>query len=254
MDKLPKKICFVVAVGITLKFLLISELRFFKNKGYDVFVVCSPGNWLQDIKKEGFRAKEIIIQRRAFTPISDLISLARLFFYFKKEKFDVVLTFTPKPGLLGQLAAKMAGVPIIINTIFGFYFHENTPSLKRAFFVSIERLAAKCSDSIFFRNKEDFETANKERIIKPGQGEYIGDGVDIVKFNRARFSEEFIQEKKKGLGIGLENPVIGIVARLVKEKGYGELFAAFKNILAQFPNAVLLVIGMADAQKGDSID
>jgi len=40
---------------------------------------------------------------------------------FKKEKFNAVFTFTPKPGLLGQIAAKMAGTPIICNTIFGFY-------------------------------------------------------------------------------------------------------------------------------------
>lgn len=262
-----KKICFVVAADITLKFLLLSELTFFKNKGYNVFVVCSPGKWLPDIKKEGFEVKEITIKRKAFTPIFDLVSLFQLFFYFKKEKFDLVLTFTPKPGLLGQVAAKMAGVPVIINTIFGYYFHENTPPLKRTFFIFIEHLAAQCSTFIFFRNQEDFETAKKEHIIKPGAAEYIGDGIDIEKFNPARFSPEFIQDKKsrllrnrgssmesgQNLGISLKSPVIGIVARLVREKGYMELFEAFKKVLQIFPDALLLVVGPADLQKKDSI-
>ncbi|OGZ72278.1 MAG: hypothetical protein A2908_04020 [Candidatus Staskawiczbacteria bacterium RIFCSPLOWO2_01_FULL_38_12b] len=247
-------ICFVVAVDMTLKFILLLELRFFKNKGYEVFVVCSPGKWLESIKQEGVEVKEITIRRDIFSPISDLVSLVKLFFYFKKEKFDVVLTFTPKPGLLGQLAAKMAGVPIIINTIFGYYFHENTPQVKKSIFIFIEKIAASCSDFIFFRNKEDFETARRENIIKPGQARYIGDGIDIAKFNPTRFSEEFINGKKKTLGINFEVPVIGIVARLVKEKGYVELFEAFKNVLIQLPDALLLVVGPADAQKKDSIN
>ncbi|OGZ73385.1 MAG: hypothetical protein A2908_03325 [Candidatus Staskawiczbacteria bacterium RIFCSPLOWO2_01_FULL_38_12b] len=248
------KICFVVAVDMTLKFILLSEVRFFKSKGYLVSVVCSSGKWLQDIKKEGIEAKEITIKRKIFTPISDLISLFQLFFYFKKEQFDIVLTFTPKPGLLGQLAARMAGTPVIINTIFGYYFHEHTPYLKRKFFIFIERVAARCSSFIFFRNKEDFETAKKERIIKDSIAEYIGDGIDITKFNSTRFSKEFLQEKKKSLGIKQGVSVIGIVARLVKEKGYVELFEAFKNVLVQFPQTILLVVGPADLQKKDSIN
>ncbi len=248
------KICFVVAVDITLKFLLLSQLKFFKDKGYKVFAVCSPGKWIKDIEKEGIEIKKITIKRKAFSPISDLISLFQLFFYFKKEKFDIVFTFTPKPGLLGCLAAKMAETPVILNTIFGFYFHERTPYLKRKFFILIERLAARCSDFIFFRNKEDFETAKKEKIIKDAISEYIGDGIDIVKFDNARFSQEFIKEKKKKIGISLGIPVIGIVARLVKEKGYIELFEAHKKVIEKFPDALLLVVGPDDVQKKDSIN
>lgn len=254
----------MVAADITLKFLLISELKFFKSQGYDVFVVCSPGKWLKDIKQE-VTVKEISINRKIFTPIFDLISLVRLFFYFKKEKFDIVLTFTPKPGLLGQLAAKMAGfatpnlsakagVPIIINTIFGYYFHENTPFLKRKFFILIEKISAQCSSFIFFRNQEDFQTAKKEHIIKEGLAEYIGDGINLEKFSPTRFSPDSVLQLKKILAIAEGAPVIGIVARLVREKGYIELFEAFKNALVQFPNALLLVVGPADLQKKDSIN
>jgi len=254
MENYKKKICFVVAADMTLKFILLSELRFFKNENYAVFVVCSPGKWLENIKKEGVQVKEITIKRKAFTPISDLISLFKLLFYFKKEKFDIVLTFTPKPGLLGQLAAKMAGVPVIINTIFGYYFHEGTPFIKRTFFIFIERIAALCSDFVFFRNREDFKTAKKENIIKKGKLEYIGDGIDIAKFNSARFSKEFIQKNKKSLVIYKGTTVIGIVARLVKEKGYIELFEAYKKVIEKFPNTVLLVVGPTDIQKKDSFN
>ncbi len=248
------KICFVVAVDITLKFLLTSEIKFFQEKGYDVSVVCSPGKWLADIRALGVNVEEITIKRDIFTPFSDLISLARLYSYFKREKFDLVLTFTPKPGLLGQLAARLAGVPISINTIFGFYFHEHTPFLKRRFFIFIEWLAARCSTFVFFRNKEDFETAQKERIIDVSKASYIGDGIDIKKYDAARFPKEFIQEKKRSVGIDAGASVIGIVARLVREKGYIELFEAFKKVSEKFPDARLLVVGPADPAKKDSIN
>lgn len=254
MPQKSRKICFVVAADITLKFILISELRFFRRLGYGVSVVCSPGKWLQAIKEEGFDVKEIPIYRKAFTPFSDLVSLWQLLFYFKRKNPDVVLTFTPKPGLLGQLAARAAGVPVVINTIFGYYFHENMPWLPRKFFIVIEKIAARCSSFIFFRNQEDFETAKKEHIIKQGRAEYIGDGIAPEKFNPARFSPEFIQQKKQGLGIAQGAPVIGIVARLVKEKGYVELFEAFNDVLLKFPDTVLLVIGPAEVQKRDGFN
>jgi len=254
MPKSNPKICFVVAVDLTLKFLLFSQIEFFKNNGYDVSLVCSPGKWLDDIKQQGVKVKEITIKRKVFTPISDVVSLFQLFFYFKKEKFDIVFAFTPKPGLLGQLAAKAAGVPIIINTIFGYYFHEGTSWLKKKFYITIERVAGSFSNKVFFRNKEDFQTAKQEKIIKFDKAEYVGDGIDIEKFNPVRFSETLIQEKKHALGIFVGVSVVGIVARLVGEKGYQELFDAFRIVLEKFPSTMLLVIGSADIQKKDSIN
>ncbi len=83
---------------------------------------------------------------------------------FQKEKFDVVHTHAPKPGLLGQLAAKMAGVPVIVNTIHGLYFTDETPFFPRKFFIIMESIAAKCSTLIFSQNKEDIQTIIKEKI------------------------------------------------------------------------------------------
>ncbi|MBI1866439.1 MAG: glycosyltransferase family 4 protein [Candidatus Staskawiczbacteria bacterium] len=248
------KICFVASVDITLKFLLLSNLKFLIMQGYDVYAVCSPGKWVESIKKEGVKVKTIKIKRKAFSPFSDLISLFRLFFYFKKENFGAVFTFTPKPGLLGQLAAKAAGAPIILNTIFGFYFHEGTPYFKRRFFIFIEKIAAKCSDFVFFRNKEDFETAKKEKIIRNSMAEHIGDGIDILHFNPKRFTSDFIKEKKEKMGIDPKKTIIGIVARLVSEKGYIELFGAFESVVIKFPDSLLLAVGSADPSKKDNIN
>jgi len=246
------KICFVSSADMTLKFLLLPNLKFLQNRGYELSAVCSPGKWVKDIEREGIKVKTIKIKRK-ISPLSDLITVFGLYFYFKKEKFNIVHTFTPKAGLLGQVAAKMAGVPIICNTVFGFYFHEGTHFLQRRFFVFFEKIAAKFSDLIFSINKEDIKTAAKEKICSKQKIKYCGIGVNVDRFNPERFSADFIEEKKKILGINPANIVLGIVARLVKEKGYLDLFDAFDIIVKKFPNVTLLIVGINEPEKKDSV-
>ncbi|MFH1968252.1 MAG: glycosyltransferase [bacterium] len=247
------KICYVASVDITFKFILLNHLKFLKKEGYDVFAVCSSGKWLKDIENEGIKIKTIEIKRK-ISPIFDIIAFLKLYFYFKKEKFDIVHTHTPKPGFLGQIAAKLAGIPIIFHTSHGFYFQKNSPHLKRKFFIFFEKVAAKCSDIIFFVNKEDMKTALNEKICKKEKIRYFGGGVDINRFSPDLFSKEFVSNEKKKLGINPERKIIGIVARLVKEKGYLDLFKAFKQVLASFPDTVLLIVGPEEPQKRDAID
>lgn len=245
------KICHVASVDITIKFLLMPQLKFLKSQGYDVYVICSPGKLLKSIEEEGIKVKAIKITRK-ISPISDLISLAKLFLYFRKEKFNIVHTHAPKPGLLGQLAAKLARVPIIINTVHGLYFTENSSYAKRIFFIFMEKIAAKCSTFIFSQNREDINTIIKERISTPEKMAYLGNGVDINKFNPKRFSEEFITNKKKQIGISENYKILGTIGRLVKEKGYMDLFLAFKKVLDKFPKTILLVIGPEEPEKKDA--
>jgi len=253
MKNFKAKICYVANVDMAVKFLLLNQLNFLKNNDYDIYAVCSAGNLVKDIEKEGIKVKTIRFKRK-ISPISDLITLFRLYFYLKEEKFDIVHTHTPKPGLLGQLAAKMAGVPIIINTIHGFYFSENSSLLKRKFFVFIEKIAAKCSDLIFFISEENIKTATEEKICSPDLIKYLGRDIDMQRFDPKRFSEEFILARKKQFGISPNKKIVGIIARLVEEKGYLELFEAFKKVLEKFPNAVLLVIGPEEPEKKDAIN
>lgn len=251
MDKKKIKICHVASVDITVKFLLMPQLKFLQAQGYDVYAVCSEGKWIKDIKAQGIKVETIRIKRK-ISPLSDLVSLFELFFYFRREKFDIVHTHTPKPGLLGQLAAKMAGVPIAINTIHGLYFNENSSIIKRNLFIFTEKIAARCSDLIFSQNKEDINTIIKEKIANPERIKYLGNGIDIEKFNSKRFSKEFILNKKKELGIDPDFKIIGMIGRLVREKGYLDLFAAFKKVLEKFPKLSLLIIGPEDTEKKDS--
>jgi len=247
------KICYVTSSDLTLKFILFNQLKFIQGLSFEVSAVCSEGKWVKEIEKQGIKVK-IINFNRDFNVFVHIICFFKLLSYFKKEKFDIVHVHTPVPGLLGQLAAKLTSVPIIINTIHGLYFQNKDKWLKRKFFILAEKIAGKCSDLVFFVNKEDMETAVKEKICRPEVIRYFGGGINCFKFNPNNFSKELIFKKKRELGINGNGKVIGIVARLVREKGYLEFFEAFSQVVRKFPQATLLIIGPQEPKKRDKID
>jgi len=247
------KVCHIVSADMTARFILLNHLLSLKNEGYDVSVVCSVGKYTREIKELGIKVKLIKIKRKIFTPVSDLLALVKMILYLNKEKINIVHTHTPKAGILGRFAAKLAGVPIIVHTNHGFYFHEGTPLFKRKFFVFLEKTAAWCCDLIFSINKEDIQTAVKEKICKKEKIKYSGDGIDTFCF-KPNFSEDFINQEKAKLGIGKQDKVIGFVGRLVEEKGVKDLLFASSVVRKNFSNAIFLIIGPKEPDRKDCFD
>ncbi|HEY0090699.1 MAG TPA: glycosyltransferase, partial [Candidatus Lokiarchaeia archaeon] len=247
------KVCQVTTIPFAIRFLLLNQIKDLQKQGYDVSVVCSPGRWVKEIEEEGVPVKTIKITRK-MSPFSDLITLIKLVFYFRREKFDIVHTSMPKPGLLGAMAARMARVPIVIHSNLGFYFQKDSHWLKRKFFLLIEKTTAKCCDLVFSVAKSDINLAIKEKICPSDKIKYLGGWVDLNRFNPNRFNQEFIERKKRELKIDNQAKVIGINARLVRDKGYYELFKAFGEVLKKFPQALLLIIGPEEPEKRDRIN
>jgi len=230
---------------------LFNQLKFLASQGYDISAVCSQGKWLKDVEAAGIKVKTIKLKRK-ISPFSDLVAFFKLYFYFRKEKFDIVHTHTPKPEIYGQIAAKLAGVPIIINTLHGLDLPADV-SFLGTIFVILEKIAGRCSDLVFSISKAVIKTAAEKKTCDPHLLKYLGRDIDTDKFNPKRFSKGFILNKKRELGIGPDKKVIGIVARLVAEKGYLDLFTAFKSVIAKFPNAVLMIVGQEEPEKKNAI-
>lgn len=245
------KLCCVANME-AVKFVLLPQLKFLKDKGYDVSVVCPEGRFVEEIRRNGLVVKTINFQRKITSPFSDVAFFVKLFFYFRKEKFDIVHTHNPKPEFFGQIAAKLAGVPIIINTVHGFPFGETSSFLERRFFILLEKIAALCSDLIFSQSQQGAHVLLAEKISPPDRLRVLGNGIDLARFNPERFSQEDIEKRKKELGLDPSRNVIGIVGRLVREKGYFELFEALTKVLGKFPQTTLLVIGPQEPEKRDA--
>jgi glycosyltransferase involved in cell wall biosynthesis len=246
------KVAHLTTVALSLRLFLLNQLESIQDAGFAVTAISAGGPDVAAVEALGIRHIDVSMTRK-FSPIADLVSLWRLYTVMRREAFTIVHTHTPKGGLLGQLAASMAGVPVIVNTVHGFYFHDNTPPLSRRFYVLTEKLAATCSDLIFSQNSEDIATAVAEGICRPDQIEYLGNGIDVVRFDRLCISDEELSQKRGELGISSDSKVIGFVGRLVAEKGIIELLEAAQLILQRYPKTQFLVVGPVDDQKRDAI-
>jgi len=125
--------------------------------------------------------------------------------------------------------------------------------LKRKFYILMEKIAAKFSSRILSQSKEDIGTAIKLKICKPEMIRQLGNGIDLNRFCKQRFDVNFAVKKREELNLPEEAFVVGIVGRLVREKGYMELFEAVSNLSEKGYNIKLLSIGPKEPEKPDAI-
>ncbi|HEV8352592.1 MAG TPA: glycosyltransferase family 4 protein [bacterium] len=247
------KVAHIGTVDLSLRFQLFDQLRHLRQAGYDVVAVSSPGPEVPRFEAAGIRHIPVHISRHPFSPLADLRSVLALWRVMRRERFTIVHTHNPKPGFLGQIAARLAGVPIVTNTVHGFYFHEHQPGPVRKFYMILERIAGRFSDVVFIQSAEDVKTALKKGIAAPGKIRHLGNGIDIRRFSRAAIARADPVAKRREIGLPPAGPVVGFVGRLVKEKGVLDLLAAARLVRARIPAVRFVFVGPVDKPKRDAV-
>ena len=247
------KVAHVTTVDISLRYLLLNQLKALRE-GYEVIAISSPGPHVEAVTQAGIRHIPVPMTRR-ITPGPDIQSLWRLYKIMRRERFAIVHTHTPKAGLLGQIAAKMAGVQVVINTLHGFYFHDHMNGWARRFHIAVEKIAACCSDRILSQNDEDIGTAIREGICAPEKLASLGNGIDLLEFDPVRVSASEGTVIRERLGIPDSAPVVGFVGRLAaRRKGFLDFLAAGRLLTLRYPEVHFLIVGEADHGKADAVE
>ncbi len=171
---------------------------------------------------------------------NDLLAVAELFFVFKKEKPDIVHLNSSKAGVVGALAAKLAGVPKVVFTAHGWVFNpDNTLSwLRRQFYILLHKVAGRFQDAIISVSEYDHQLALRGRIASPAKLAMIYNGIGPVNFI-AKQDARRVLKKMIGAPVDEKSVWIGSVGRLVMEKDYGTLVEA----AALLPRANFFLIG-----------
>ncbi len=228
-----------------------NQMLYLRKQGYDISIICNPG---QIVKGDMYTPDGIFVKAIAFshkiTPFKDLAALFKLISYFRKEKFDIVHTHTIKPGLYGRLAARIAGVPIVLHTIHGFHFHDEMHPLAVFIYKWVEKFGAFFSDLIFSQNREDIAVAEKSGIAPAGKLKYLGNGIDIDTFNPARVSPALVSKKRSELGFSESDKIVCMVGRLVAEKGFREYCEAVRIISKKGLPIKFIAIGAVHHKAG----
>jgi glycosyltransferase involved in cell wall biosynthesis len=247
------KVAHVTTIADSLKLLLLNQLRAIRDAGYDVTGLSAPGAAAVALADAGIRHIEIpFVRATGLTPAADLRAFAHMVRVFRRERFTIVHTHTAKPDLFAALAARVAGVPFVVTTLHGFYFHDLMKPITRRFFASLARLGMLAADRVLSQNPEDIQTAIRERICPADKIDLLGNGIDIMRFSRERVGDPL--QRRRELGIPADALVVGFAGRLVTEKGVLELFDSVRRLRTLHPRLRLVLVGPIDTAKADAID
>ena len=245
------KLLELASTDFTFKMLLGGLLPALKGSGYDLTLACADGPYLPEFRKAGYRVKILRVSPN-LNIFRHLVSLVQMYQFFKREKFDVIHTHTPVASFIGRLAAKMARTPLVINTVHGFYFHENMHPIPRRIIIGLERLAGRFTDLTFSVSEEDVQSAVRERICPADRIIAIGNGVDLQEFDPA-LSEQARKRIREEFGLPPRAEVVGMVGRIVKEKGFVEFVHSMPRVLEARPQTRFLMVGDALPSDYDSV-
>ena len=176
---------------------------------------------------------------RPVHPVKDFIALRKLERILREQKPDIVHTHSGKAGILGRIAAKRAGVPIIIHHIHGPSFGNFQGALANLVFTAAERHAARVTDHFFCSASAMTKLYLAAGIGKPSMFTRIFSGFNLDPFLNATNDLALRQQ----LGLDENHFVIGKIGRIFKLKGHADLVTAFAKILPQVPHARLLFVG-----------
>ncbi|MGH2571955.1 MAG: glycosyltransferase family 4 protein [Actinomycetota bacterium] len=244
------RVAHLTTVDSTLRFVLFRQLQAVLDTGGEAVGISAPGPYVAELERAGIRHLALPSSTRAMHPLRDLRAARDLWRILRRERFDVLHTHNPKPGLYGRIVGRLAGVPIIVNTVHGLYATQNDHVLKRLLVYGLEAFADRFSDAELVLSSEDFALLTRWGITRRGSTRLLGSGVDLARFDPDRFTQEDRRRYRRRLGIEESHVVVGIVARLVAEKGYPELFTA-ASLLGR--GYTILAIGPEEPDKPDAL-
>lgn len=245
------KILHVVHIPFAIPYFIGDQMLYFKNN-YDaeIHIACTSSDYLfKYSKKWSFIPFELDIKRK-ISPLHDLASIFRLYIYIKKNKFDVVVSHSPKGALIGSIAAYLSGIKVNIYVRHGL-FYETSNGLKLHLYKKIEMLISYfsskiicVSQSILEKSIED-NVSNPQKMIVLNRGTF--NGIDAFgKFNKCNYTFKSLILFKLKFNIAKNDIVVGYVGRLSKDKGIVELYNAWLILRRMHENIKLILIGPFD--------
>ncbi|MBN2468463.1 MAG: glycosyltransferase family 4 protein [Deltaproteobacteria bacterium] len=202
---------------------------------------------------EAFRAVGVpfvvVPMQRAIHPWKDFISFLRIYGHLKQRKFDIVHAHSSKAGVLARIAARMAGVSVIIYSPHAFSFAGSRNIVIKLLYIVLERIAALWGDSIITDSVSERNLALKWKIDNEKNAVVIPPGIDVEEYNFDVSPEERAGILKK-LDIPVGHKLITMVARLAPQKDPFTFIHAAHKLTGKCPDASFLLVGDGPLREG----
>jgi glycosyltransferase involved in cell wall biosynthesis len=211
---------------------------------YEVDLIIGGDSKSMPDNLKGVKVIKINSLRRNIHPIDEFRAFFQLYSLIKKNKYDLVHTHLAKAGMLGRLAAKIAGIPIIVHSLHGSLFHNALNPVVKFIYRKLEQFSALYT-TWFISVGEDLKFRYlKSRIGKSENYSVIRSGMDLNKFREASgLSNEEIKKIKKSLNVNPENIIMGMVASLEPRKGHKYAIEVAQEIIKKHPKVTFLFVG-----------
>lgn len=201
---------------------------------------------LMILEKESIHYHMVPSLVRQISPKADLTALWKLIVLLRQEQPSIVHTHTSKAGVLGRLAARITGVPMIVHTPHGHVFYGHFGSIPSWIFAQIERALAWITDELIALTSVE-KTEHLERAIGcADRFAVVPSGIDVDRFKEARTAGKVMPE---WFDCPADATVIGSVGWLTDIKGHRFLVEAVAHLKQEHPHLHLVIVGSGDQHE-----
>ncbi len=209
-------------------------------EAFDVLLVAGPGGELEAEGARAPRLRRVASLVREVRPCSDLLAFLELTSLFLAERPDVVHTHSSKAGILGRLAARLAGVPVVVHTYHGFGFHDRQPGWLKGLYVLLERLCCALSDCTIFVSKANWEYALRHRLGDPQRYRLIRSGVKLSELP-AQVAD--VGRRKAQAGLRMHKPLVLSIGNLKPQKNPADFVTMAALVAQTHPETEFVFVG-----------
>ena len=233
-------------------------LRALSEAGHKVYAIAPAGDSVEAIESEGAKFIDWQLSRRGVSPPGELRSLTALHAIYRRTKPDLVHHFTAKPRVYGAIAARFAGVPVVVASVNGLGYVYTEQNLKSAIarpVVSVfNRLAFGLSGAVLFQNHDDANFFNETGVLSKKKVRHIpgGSGVDTGFFSPDSVDVTEKNRLRSILNIPVDMGVVVMISRMLTHKGVHE-YVACARAVAENRDVCFLLVGSVDTGNPASI-
>ena len=200
----------------------------------------SEGSLIEEVRANGIPVTILPDMLREISPLHDFMALLTMTNFIRTNRYTIVHTNSSKAGIIGRVAARMAGTPIIVHTVHGWSFHEHMSPWLRGFYVALERFAASFTDVMVVVANQDIDKGLQAGIGRQGQYRLIRSAIPMEEFNPQHVNRRTVREQ---LNIPLDAPVLGNVGRFSPPKNPFDWIEVAALVAEQLPECYFLLVG-----------
>ena len=248
-----KKIAFIAAAPMSLKAFMRNHMLELSKEHRVYAIAAFTPEEESEMLTLGLHPIAISIPRE-ISPWADLSALIALYKLFRKERFDVIQSVTPKAGLLAMMAGRIANIKQRIHWFTGQVW-VTRQGVMRSLLRAADRLIAMNATYLLVDSPSQKLFLETEQVLIPGQSTVLGIGsICGVDLNRFKPNSIVRDQIRSQLSIPANELVFIFLGRLNRDKGILDLASAFSRLADEFSNVTLLIVGPDEGNISGVID